>query len=342
MLDKNVNNSPHVVLLGAGASLASFKEGDANKKLLPLMNNLIDVLGLNKFLRENGIKYEGRNFEGLYNELSLKKNKYKSVIEIIDEKIFEYFSKLKIPEKPTIYDYLILSLREKDVIATFNWDPLLLQAYVRNNITKNLPKLAFLHGNVGMGVCTEDKILGHIWNRCSKCKKQLNPTKLLYPIKKKNYSINSIVKDQWDLLKNHLKYAYMFTIFGYSAPSTDVDAKELMLNVWKENKSLKLAEVEIIDIKPTIELEKTWDSFTFSHHYQIQNSFFDSYLAKFPRRSCDAFAAQTLICKPWYENNYPKFDNIKELHNWLKPLLDDEEEYKKSKTPFKYKTESFF
>ncbi|MHA1748548.1 MAG: hypothetical protein ACTSXN_02865 [Promethearchaeota archaeon] len=35
-------------------------------------------------------------------------------------------------ESPTIYDYLILSLRKKDVIATFNWDPLLVQAAWKN------------------------------------------------------------------------------------------------------------------------------------------------------------------------------------------------------------------
>lgn len=52
MLDKNVNRSPHVVLLGAGASLASFKEGDANKRILPLMNNFVEVVGLNKLLEK--------------------------------------------------------------------------------------------------------------------------------------------------------------------------------------------------------------------------------------------------------------------------------------------------
>lgn len=31
-------------------------------------------------------------------------------------------------ESPTIYDYLLLSLRKKDVVATINWDPLLVQA----------------------------------------------------------------------------------------------------------------------------------------------------------------------------------------------------------------------
>jgi len=37
---------PHVVILGAGASLASLPNGDKNGKSLPLMNNFVETLGL--------------------------------------------------------------------------------------------------------------------------------------------------------------------------------------------------------------------------------------------------------------------------------------------------------
>ena len=336
MLDKNVNHSPHVVLLGAGASLASFKEGDANKRILPLMNNFVEVVGLNKLLEKNEINYNNQNFEEIYNDLS-ENEKYNALVRSIEEKTFEYFSQLKIPSTPTIYDYLVLSLREKDIIATFNWDPLLLQAYARNSGVKRLPRLEFLHGNVGMGVCVKDKVMGHIWNRCSKCKEFLKPVKLLYPIKKKDYSSDSVIKAQWDSLRSHLNYAYMFTIFGYSAPTTDIDAKELMLSVWKNNKTLELAEVEIIDTKSEKEIIKTWKDFTFSHHYQIHKSFFDSYLARFPRRSCDAFAESSLMCKFLEENKFPKFENIEEMHKWIKPLIEEEESMRRINPLFSLK-----
>ena len=81
-----------------------------------------------------------------------------------------YFESLRIPAQPTFYDYLVLSLREKDVIATFNWDPLLLQAYRRNSPIRRLPQLAFLHGNVGLGICTNDKRKGHLGKVCGQCK----------------------------------------------------------------------------------------------------------------------------------------------------------------------------
>ena len=40
------HNKSHVVLLGAGASKASFPNGDANEKKVPVMNDLADVLNL--------------------------------------------------------------------------------------------------------------------------------------------------------------------------------------------------------------------------------------------------------------------------------------------------------
>ncbi len=39
---------PHIVILGAGASVATFPNGDANGNIIPLMNNLIELLGLNE------------------------------------------------------------------------------------------------------------------------------------------------------------------------------------------------------------------------------------------------------------------------------------------------------
>ena len=44
--------------------------------------------------------------------------------------LLDYFSSLALPEHPSIYDYLVLGLRPKDVIATFNWDPFLMLAHV--------------------------------------------------------------------------------------------------------------------------------------------------------------------------------------------------------------------
>lgn len=60
-------------------------------------------------------------------------------------------SSYELPDSPTIYDFLVLSLTEKDLIVTFNWDPLLVQAICRvQRYTSNIPQVAFLHGNVAV------------------------------------------------------------------------------------------------------------------------------------------------------------------------------------------------
>ena len=63
------NNLPHVVILGAGASLAAFPKGDKNGTRLPLMNSIVEDLGLTKILQENHIEPIG-NFELLYEAIS--------------------------------------------------------------------------------------------------------------------------------------------------------------------------------------------------------------------------------------------------------------------------------
>ena len=39
---------PHIVIVGSGASVASFPKGDKNGKQLPTMDNLVEVIGLKK------------------------------------------------------------------------------------------------------------------------------------------------------------------------------------------------------------------------------------------------------------------------------------------------------
>ena len=141
-LDKNINHSPHVVILGAGASIANYKHSGEIGKKLPSMNDLIEIVELKKLIEDYDIKQTNNNFEAFYDYIS-SNQKYLNLQKIIEERVYSYFKNMVLPDKPTIYDYLVLSLREKDLIATFNWDPLLLQAYERNLKTKNLPKLAF-------------------------------------------------------------------------------------------------------------------------------------------------------------------------------------------------------
>ena len=143
-------------------------------------------------------------------------------------------------------------------------------------------------------------------------------------VKHKNYQSDEYIKSEWTTLQWFLEHAYYVTIFGYSAPSTDIEAKSLMLNVWKKNPTLELAEIDIIDTKNREELEKTWEEFFVRNHYAIIQDVFQSYLFTHPRRSCEAFAMATLQQAPWKSNPWPHFKKLEDLHRWIQPLLREE------------------
>src|SRR5277367_2879167 len=121
-LKTKFNHSPHIVILGAGASRACCVIGDRYGRRLPLMNDLIECVGIGEIIRESG-NDPAANFEAIYSRLH--RDGQTAVLEKLDAEIRSYFSAIILPEEPTLYDYLILSLRPKDTIVTFNWDPLL-------------------------------------------------------------------------------------------------------------------------------------------------------------------------------------------------------------------------
>lgn len=328
------NKSPHIVILGAGASLQSFPNGDKYGKKFPLMNNFVETVGLGELLKNSNINTLGINFEDFYDDLVSKKRDSK-LQELIENKVYKYFAEMVIPDEVTIYDCLILSLRDKDLIASFNWDPMLIQAYRRNTKLRKLPRICFLHGNVGVGACIKDRRCGYIDQKCSGCGKPFQKVKLLYPIKNKDYTADPFIESEWNNLKHVLKYAYFVTIFGYSAPKTDVAARNIMTEIWNKNNTRELAEIEIIDLKSKEELLKTWHEFIVREHYSTKDSFKKSYLWTYPRRSCDALAGATLQSEPWHDNTFPETQNLDELQSWVYPLIKEEIDVEQKGVSFK-------
>lgn len=318
--------APHVVILGAGASKAAFPNGDKNGRKLPLMQDFVEVLNLGSALSECDIEYEGANFEKIYDEL-YHSNDHPELLKHIENSVREYFAKFEIPDKVTLYDELILSLRAKDHIYTFNWDPLLLQAYRRHSKIDRLPKIHFLHGNVAVGICQKHKSVGFIKGRCSKCNKPYSSVKLLYPVADKDYDSSPFIRNEWEHLEGNLKRSFMLTIFGYSAPETDVVAKEMMEKAWDINDKKNFNEIEIIDIKSEKELHATWSDFIVSHHYSCWETIRDSLIFRYPRRSCVAWGESIMQLEPWKDNYLPEFNDIDKLHKWFAPLLRQEVDF---------------
>lgn len=325
--EKVMKSRPHVVILGAGASVAAIPNGDANGKKISVMNDFFQRTGTSYLLDGIDLKTKTTNLEVIYSEI-YDRPELLDVRHNIEKAIYDYFSDLQIPEEPTIYDFLILSLRKKDLIATFNWDPLLLQAYRRcGEITRDLPDLVFLHGNVLVGLCEQDRLAGTMGYYCPKCRKPLKSVQLLYPVKVKNYNSDLYIKDQWNTVENYLERAYVITMFGYGAPPSDVEAIKLLKNAWGDTEKRNLEQTEIIDIKNEEELSETWKPFIHSHHYEIHKTFFESTLGTYPRRTCEALFDNLMNCKFLdSEKGFKENMTWNEVRELVSPILEDEKD----------------
>lgn len=294
--EKHFKSRPHVVILGAGASVAAIPNGDRHGRKTSVMDGFIETLGMREVIADLNLSTQSENLEDIYSELA-ERTEYNSVRNQLDSSIRNHFNAFEIPDEPTIYDLLILALREKDLIATFNWDPLLLQAYQRAyQITSDIPDLTFLHGNVGVGYCADHERGGLVDETCPECNCPFEPSRLLYPITQKNYASDTFTVSSWKKLERYLAKAYLVTVFGYSAPKTDVEAIDLLKNAWGTPEKRNMEDFEFIDIRDEAPLIESWKDFVHTHHYSHQKSFFDSSLGKFPRRTTEELFDRTQNC----------------------------------------------
>jgi len=323
----------HVVILGAGASIAStLRNPERNGKRLPSMDNFIDLVGLQEIVEEVPKNLRADNFEKLYGNLHTA-DPNSEILWAIEERIQEYFGNMGLPNQPTIYDYMVLALRKKDLIATFNWDPFLYQAWVRNRkFTDDLPYLSFLHGNVAIGYSKEDRKCGPVGYQARRNGGVFKPTKLLYPVEQKNYTDDEFISIEWERIKYWLSKdsgTVRVTIFGYGAPVSDVEAVSLLNNAWGTPDERSMEQFEIIDITKEEELRKRWKSFIHSHHYDITNNYFGSSLSFNPRRTSESYFShyQAFTLSEAFRSSNPIMQDFKtfdELWKWHEPLIDAE------------------
>lgn len=307
-------DKPHVVVLGAGASRATCPGGDKNKKVLPLMRDFTKIVGLKPLLDRWNINSD-ENFEEIFSDL-YERNENEKIAQI-ENAVEDYFDQLELPDKPTIYDHLVLSLREKDLIATFNWDPLLMQAYLRNSRTGlKLPRLAFLHGNIRIGYCGKDKVAGLAGVRCGKCGGIYKRAPLIYPIKKKDYAKDLFIANEWKQLKWGFENAFMITIFGYSAPKMDQEAIVAMKKAWGDKNQRSMEQTTFITTQSDDEVSENWEPFIHTHHYEVDADFYNSWIANHPRRTGEAYLNQYLEAKFISNNSIPRDFGFPALWEW--------------------------
>jgi hypothetical protein len=287
------------------------------------MEDLVRVLDLTDLLDRHRIAYDQRSFESVYAEVC-SEPAHARLRTVLENAVHQYFRGLELPATPTLYDHLLLSLRSKDVVATFNWDPFLVDTWNRNSVRTELPHILHLHGNVRVGCCLEHHERGHILAGCPTCG-SFSPTRLLYPVENKDYSSDPFISREWEALRAYLQNAFTFTVFGYGAPSSDKEAVLLMNDAWSGARERTLETIEIIDIKEAPMLEGLWSPFIFSQHVLCHTSFYESYLGRYPRRSCEAIYIPTVTGRfPPKPTPLPRKGSFADLDEWLLPLLEAE------------------
>ena len=162
-------------------------------------------------------------------------------------------------------------------------------------------------------------------------------TQLLFPIKNKDYSKDNYISLQWKTLRDYLadNTTHRVTIFGYSAPKSDKVALAMMKEAWGNISERNLEQFEIIDIRPENEVLPSWADFIHTHHYDYCNSFYESVLARSPRRTSELFFCQYIPSsdEDFFVELNPmpeRFSTFKEMWDWFQPLIDKEKEYDKN------------
>jgi len=121
----------------------------------------------------------------------------------------------------------------------------------------------------------------------------------------------------------------MFTVFGYSAPSSDVEAVDLLSSGWGNKYQRNMEQNEIIDIVEETVLCEKWDRFLHTHHYGTHADLYFSMIGTCSRRSADASFGANYNCIPWEEHPIPKEASWAELDEWLKPYIEAEDRAKR-------------
>ena len=124
----------------------------------------------------------------------------------------------------------------------------------------------------------------------------------------------------------------MVTIFGYSAPKSDVEAITMLKKAWGAVKERNLEEIEIVDLRDENEVIQSWDDFIHTHHYSYHSNFFKTTIVRCPRRSCEA-TFDRLMKNRWLkpDKGFKPDMDFSDIDKLICDLIIDEENKKGTK-----------
>lgn len=310
----------HLVILGAGSTIATIPQGDKNgEKSYTLANLLLDP-SLKLFVQKVQDKdYCTDDVEELCNQLYKNDRKLYNEFESL---IRKKYGSLELPMRFTILDRLVLSLTPNDAIVSFNWDDLIIQAYQRMSnfvLDQMLPILAFPHGNA-QAVYSKTHYTSRrvITNDRNWLDSPLN-----MPVDEVDYKSNLFIKSQWRILDFYIRNAQMITFFGYRGPKSDEQDLLHLDEIFAKNRICDKIEIIDKDLHEAQIVAKNLERFKMQSNWVYTcPDFWHSSIAKHPRRTLQS------VLNNW--NYTPKTsakeETLQEFIRHVGPLVEEEQE----------------
>lgn len=307
----------HLVILGAGSTIATIPKGDKNGEFSYTLDNLLNDKCFASFVEKvQALDYQIDDVEALCNQL-YKENRplYDEFVSLVRKK----YASLELPYGFTILDRLVLSLTPNDAIISFNWDDLVIQAYQRMSEyvpEEMLPILAFPHGNAQ--AVYDNK---HYTSKRIVTSTSLFDSPLNMPVDEIDYKSDVFINSQWHILDFFMRNAQMVTFFGYRGPDSDEQDLKHLDELFAKNEICDKIEIIDKDQESAVEVAKRLERFKMQPNWLYPCAdFWHSTIAKYPRRTLS-------VLDNW---NYSvrtsaKEESLAEFLKHIGPLIEEEQ-----------------
>lgn len=306
----------HLVILGAGSTIATIPNGDKNGEESYTLANLLKDKTFTSFLEKVQGNFSANDVEDLCKQLYKEDRPLYYEFESLVRK---KYARLELPEEFTILDRLVLSLTPNDAIVSFNWDDLVIQAYQRMSEyvpEEMLPILAFPHGNAQAVYNNKHYTSKRIVTSPGWFDSPLN-----MPVDEIDYKSDVFINSQWHILDFFMRNAQMITFFGYRGPDSDEQDLKHLDELFAKNEICDKIEIIDKDQESAVEVAKRLERFKMQPNWLYPCAdFWHSTIAKYPRRTLS-------VLDNW---NYSvrtsaKEESLAEFLKHIGPLIEEEQ-----------------
>ena len=306
----------HLVILGAGSTIATIPNGDKNGEESYTLANLLKDKTFTSFLEKVQGNFSTNDVEDLCKQLYKEDRPLYYEFESLVRK---KYARLELPEEFTILDRLVLSLTPNDAIVSFNWDDLVIQAYQRMSEyvpEEMLPILAFPHGNAQAVYDKKHYTSKRIVTSTSWFDSPLN-----MPVDEIDYKSDVFINSQWHILDFFMRNAQMIIFFGYRGPDSDEQDLKHLDELFAKNEICDKIEIIDKDQESAVEVAKRLERFKMQPNWLYPCAdFWHSTIAKYPRRTLS-------VLDNW---NYSvrtsaKEESLAEFLKHIGPLIEEEQ-----------------